>query len=838
MKSKKLWKWIGFFSSFFAITGVAIAAPFIASTAFFTNYRNQHADEYETLRYQIPQNLGSAVADSAFAYADNADRISLLPGDNKKFQDAIENTYLFAGGKDFFPNWDVNKNFRNVVGMYEENVRWTMASQGGNNPSAAYTSLGRFCINIAKPYQTLKDINDNYDFRVKNLSPKNVVMIIGTEYAEVEDINKSLDQFENDLRIFVNNVLQLRNNTSNLIFMKHWKIPNPNNDEKIAKYNDNISKLNKRANRILSELTDQQIPRVLLVDNEDLFTNLQYQYSYEYVNPDFTLTRIGSNEVAKSILKTMKPWNTVTNAEWVPANWTDYSKTHLNAKPVQWSTLKSKNNLKINIDNVNIANNIATLLISFKEGGVKNGDQVNWMFEYTKLGTNSGKVIVKDSAIVQDEKITIDNINVYTNDLYATAPAGLSNDFVLTVFDADGNAFDIVEGNLDTSNTIIQNNANLKADASTDSNDAKSRFMKRFNDKSKPLVWTFIGDSIDHGALHNQGFDTYPESVQKSVMNDWKRYDDIFVNAAQSGNFTNRQIDPYLLQADIFKYKPDVISIGLGITDGVVTTNLKNGQVTYVTPEQYVNNMKTIIQAAIKANPEVVVVINGINPTDVSARRNIPTTYNPKLQETFAPANGESEFKDYVIYNQSIYDELNNIETNWTYTKKDQLFLASDNLHPSGNANLVKAKSFLNALGVDVDDSYITNYTLEEFVWYTGSTTSPFQPIGLDTTSSEGNKISPDIKSWSNLNPLGMTGGQNRLANTFLSYTNTNGREYWLLTDYKIYDNNYRVLLEDGEYTTGAWAVPTAPMSNSTTEFWGGLTPNGSITVSKNAQYS
>ncbi len=837
MKSKKIWKWIGFISSVFAVTAVVVAVPFIASNAFFANYRKEHSDEYESLRYKIPKNLGTAVADSAFAYADNADRISLLSGDNKKFQDAIENTYLFVGGKDFFSSWDNNKNFKNLVDMYEENVRWTMASQGGNDPSAAYTSLGRFCINISKPNQTLKDVNDNYDFKVKNIDPKNIVMIVGSEYAETDDIDKSLDQFENDLRIFVNNVLQLRNNTSNLIFMKHWKVPNPNNDETIAKYNENISKLNTRANRILSELNEQQIPRVLLVDNEELFNNLQYQYFYEYVNPDFTLTRIGSNEVAKSILKTMKPWNSVTNAEWVPSNWTDYSKTHLDAEPVQWSTEKTKNNLKVNVDNVNIQNDIATFSISFSEGGVHNGDLVEWMFEYTNLGTNSGRVIVKDFAVVQSGKITIDNINVYTKDLYTTAPTDLSNEFVLTIFDTNGNAFDIVEGNLNNqTNSIIKNRSITKADTETDENDAKTRFIKRFNDKSKPLVWTFLGDSIDHGALHNQGFDTYPESVQKNVMNDWKRYDDIFINAAQSGNFTNRQVDPYLIQADIFKYKPDAISIGLGITDGVVTTNLKNGQPTYATPDQYINNMKTLIQAAIEVNPEVVVVINGINPTDVSARKNIPVPYNKKLQETFGSEN--NEFKNNVIYNQNVYDELNKIESDYTFTKFDQLFLASDNLHPSGNANLIKAKSFLNALGVDVEDSYVSNYTLEEFVWYTGTTTDPFKPIGIDKTQSSGNKIAPDIKTWSSTNPLGMTASTNRLANTFLSYENLDGRKYWLLTDYKIYDNNYRILLEDGEYTTGGWAVPSANMSSSTTMFYAGLTPDAELAVSKNAVYS
>ncbi len=125
MKSKKVWKWVGVISSIFAV----IVVPITVSTVFLGKNRKEYLNEYESLKYQIPKNLGKAVADSAFAYANNADRVSPLSGDNKKFQDAIENTYLFAGGKDFFSSWDNNKNFKNLVGLYEENVRWTWLKQ-------------------------------------------------------------------------------------------------------------------------------------------------------------------------------------------------------------------------------------------------------------------------------------------------------------------------------------------------------------------------------------------------------------------------------------------------------------------------------------------------------------------------------------------------------------------------------------------------------------------------------------------------------------------------------------------------------------------------------------
>lgn len=827
---KKIWKWVGFLTSIFAVTAVIIATPFIASTAFFENYRKQHSDEYESLKYQIPKNLGTAVADSAFAYGENADRISPLPGDNKKFQDAIENTWLFAGGNDFFSDWDYNKNFKNVVGLFEENIRWTMTSRGGPNPTAPYSSLGRFCINISKPNQTLKEINDNYDFKVKNLDPKNVVVIVGSEYAETDNIDQSLNQFENDLRTFVNKALQLRNNTSNLIFMKHWKIPNPSNDETIAKYNDNISKLNTRANRILSELNEKQIPRVVLVDNENLFLDLQYHDFYEYVNPDYTLTRIGSNEVAKSILKTIKPWNSVTNAEWTTANWTDYSKTHLNVVPVDWSILNSKNDLMVNVDKVTIENNVATFVISFPNGGVNNGDLVEWMFEYTNLGDDKGTVYVKDSAVVNNNQITIENIFVYTSDLYSSSSqtSTVDNSYCLTIFDANQNVFDRVYGNL---NEVNSNN--LNNNQSTQDSDAKTRFIEKFNDKSKPLVWTFLGDSIDHGAFYNQGFDCFPEAVQKCVANDWKRYDDIFINAAQSGNFTNRAVDPYLIQADITKYKADVVSIGLGISDGV--SNTANGQPTFTTKEQFQTNIKTLINAAISANPEVVVVVNAINPTQYSGRQNIPTTYNAYLKEMFETTDGsESEFKNNVIYNENVYTMLNMYETNYTYTINDQLFLGSDKLHPSGNANTVKALTFLQSLGVEVDNSYISDYMLQQFVWWTtqGSDQKPIQPIGIDKTSSSNNKISPDVNTWSSKFPIGGNANNNNLANIFITYSNqTDGREYLLLTDYAKFSNNYRVMLGDGEYIVSAWGCSKAPLSSSAQ--YGCLAPDGNITVSK-----
>ena len=820
MKSKKVWKWFGFLSAIFGITAVVIAVPFIASNSFFTNYRQSHADEYEALRYQIPKDLGSAVSESAFAYASNSDRISLYPGDNQKFQDDIENTWLFAGGNDFFSTWDENRNFKNLVGLFEENVRFTITARGGNDPSAPYSSLGRFVINISKPNQTLKDINDNYDFKVKNLDPKNIVVVIGSEYALSDNIDNVLDQFENDLRTFVNRSLELRNNTSNLLLIKHWKVPNPNNDPAIEKFNNNVSKLNIRANRILSELTSKQIPRVLLVDDEDLFLNLPYDYN-TYLNADYTLTRVGGNEVAKSLFIALKPYNAVSQKDWVTANWTDFSKTHLDAVPMDWNTLKEKNDLPMKVSKIDVANDIANLTVQFPEGGVADGQSLRWIFEYTNLGTGRGQLRVEDNSVVVNNQITVDNINVYTS---TSAGADFGNEFTLTVYDdANGNVFDVFDGDLTKPLTDDSKNVQTTADETPTEVDAKTRFLNKFNDNSKPLVWNFIGDSLDHGALFNQGFDNFPEAVAKSVTNDWKRYDDIFINSAQSGNFTNRAVDPYQIESTITKYKADIVSIGLGVSDGV-QGRPSNGQETFTNKQQFQNNMKTLINAAIKANPDAIVVINAVNPTNYADRTTFPAIYNGYLTEMFNTEANNPLFKNHVIYNSDVFTTLKNFFGNFPYTYNDQLFFGSDSLHPSGNGNMVKARTFLKALGIDIENSYISNYMLEDYLWYTGvHPTKPktIQPIKV---VSAGNKAVPDFKTWVSSGPTQTTSSNvtQNVGNIFLNFEKADGRTYYLVSEYlkennlstfgTTFTNSYVVLLEPGDYKTSAWAAPKVNM--------------------------
>ena len=114
--------------------------------------------------------------------------------------------------------------------------------------------------------------------------------------------------------------------------------------------------------------------------------------------------------------------------------------------------------------------------------------------------------------------------------------------------------------------------------------------------------------------------------------------------------------------------------------------------------------MKTLADAAKKANPNVIVVINAINPT-TAERAAYPAIYNAYLKKAFGDPN--SEYSSFVIYDENVFDELNYISTHYTFSQNDSLFVYTDRLHPGPNANLIKGKNFLEALGLNLSIIHI-----------------------------------------------------------------------------------------------------------------------------------
>lgn len=765
------------------------------------------------IKYSLPKNVGQSVEDLALAYASPSDRVSTNIEARNRFQKDIENTWLFAGGSDFADSWTINKNRMNFIGLFEENIRWQLTKREGD-VSNVYTELGRFTINVSKESQTLKDIINDFDFKVKRIDPKNIVTIVGSEYLNYDTEYDCYYNFEKDLTEFLTKVLSLRNNTTTACVIKRWKLPNPNNDEYINTHNTKVEKLNNIVNKVITLLEEKQpniSKRITVADMSESFLN-NNDSSNNYLDNNNNLTPLGNSLLGQTLLKAYLPNEN---------RWTDFLNdkriNHNNIKPLGYSYSGLKNHF--DISNVSISkpinyNGINTVDITVTIPDVVDNTKMRYLIEIDELGLKQTDVVS-----VNNNKLVINNI-VYNdvNLINKITNKNYTNDFKLTIFDTNNNPYNKYYGNLDGTKT---NPKQLSK--------AQQKFIAKFINKSQPLVWDFIGDSIEHGAANNLGYDTYPNAVWKSVMYDWNRPDDIFINAGMSGDFTNRATDDYLIQARINKYQPDVVSLNIGINDGVNKT--VNGQKTSTTKEEYKVNIKKLVDAMIEANNNVIIVVGTVNPTAKPELKDTPNKYNPCLEELFGDSvNGQ--YSDNVIYNKEIYNILNSALTTYPYLYSSNLFMSQDLLHVGPNVNLLKAKYFLNALGINVDDSYLGSYQLNQRIPFEGNSTNKLKEIGLIESNNK-NVITPNLTDWINIdNPDAGPMLSAQIGQTFLTLTSVENKNFqqFVKTNFDVKQNIYNFgYTPNGSYILSSWSTSKTELSTNAKYYC--KPPNSNIVV-------
>ncbi|BAC44393.1 SGNH/GDSL hydrolase family protein [Malacoplasma penetrans] len=861
MASKKV-KWAAFVSTILLVGGIVIPAPIIATEIFWANYKSKNTN-YD-IEYPLPE-TGSDVSTSIATWGVNEDRISSNPEDNLRFQEAIENTWMFAGGSDFYSNFDILKSRKNWIGLFDENLRWNFKIRQNSDPSTLYSTMARFVINVSKPNQTLKELNDKFAYKVSRVDPKNVVTIVGKEYIEAADEYESLVAFENDLTTFIKNSLTLRESTSTVSIIKHWKVPLRDYKEDKT-FNTKVDKFNNVVNKVLYNLyIDDEyrdsLTRVKVIDWTDMFMdNSTSQGEWPFDEDNNIKSLVAHNKLGRQFMLAYDngvPW---TQGQLDPSSNTygDFSNSYTEATTMDAAVDTRKNHLSLG----KITQTENTSTVTYKNQPLVNltvevpnaieGQYLKYSLEITDSG-----LTIQDYSYVSNGAITIDNIAKYDTTVVSPySGVNYTNSFDLTVFDIDGLVYNRVGGTLgddasiynigseddpsyksnsSSDSTVITSSASTSASTSNNSQDttstisvAKQRFLEKFNDKSKPMVWAWIGDSVDHGVAFDYGFDNFSEVVQKSVQSDWGRWDDIFVNGAISGDFTNRAVDPYMLHSRITKYAPDVLSIGLGISDKQNIVN--NGQQVYSGKEQFQNNMKTLVETAIASNPDVIVVINGINPTGFNGRTGVPAEYNNYLKEIFDGEN--NQYPNNVIYNGEVFEALESIKTNYpwlyglTYTGAQvtatnyNWFMSRDKLHPGGGVNLIKGKTFLSSLGINVEDSYLDSYQIKA-----GNPLTTTASTGkIDVTVSTGSSYAvPNIKTWLSSYPMGgnsntkSEGNVGSLYSTIYRTDVEDDRTYFLHPGYKSLavnattannPNNYVLpYLESGTYTMSSWAI-------------------------------
>ena len=389
------------------------------------------------------------------------------------------------------------------------------------------------------------------------------------------------------------NSLKFRNNTSTVQIIKHWQVTYEYTNSII--FNNNAAKYNQVVNKVILEIekiNPELVKRILVVNP---IINPTTTKSY-YKSDGISLSRSGGNYLALLLYSSDNPTADITK-------WTDFSNTLLSAKPVEWAYTGIKVNLDLEVSSSKNSNKTYSLKVTCPEGN--QGDIFKWNIEFKDAG-----LTIQDQVTLDENKSFIIN-DLGSFDLTKISPITLNNftnDYILTVFNSNGNSYNKFKSNL-----ISSKNQDDKKE--NDLTPPQLRFKKCLKIK-KPLVWSFLGDSIEQGAFHTYGFDDLAKVTEKSIKQDWGRWDDTFINVAMNGDFTNRAVNPYLIESRILKYKVDILSINLGISDGIIASFDGGIQTTLTNKEQFQNNFKKLINAAKNANPNVVIVVNAINPNN------------------------------------------------------------------------------------------------------------------------------------------------------------------------------------------------------------------------------
>lgn len=769
-------------------------------------------DAHERFLQARPEGLGKKV--TAIAYARHGRLKDWLKKDypqaQARFQNDAENTFLFVGGEDVALDWTKQQATKNFVGLFEENLRWRWSLR--NDVAGDYSTLSRFCIISARNGDKLADVVNDFHERVGKLDPQNVVYVVGRE--DIENPHGSVRDYVATLTQFIQQVLGLRNNTGTLQIIKHW--PAAPTYVKAAAFNEALSLYSKAVNYALNyvaQMHPEWAERILLVDGEhdSLFSAAIGVKNGYYAADGISLSRAGHDRVAQELGKAGWPQMYQEGEDTPPSEfadgpgWSNYAHTHLRARPVPfaYTGLRRGGSLNVMVAPSKTDRRLRTLIVRVPEGQAN--QKVTWMLRFADAGVHySGSATLDYNGVFVIADLGTFNASVispFTHKYY-------TNDYVLTVFDDAGRHYDVYEG-LDLASGTTQ--AKL-----TRLSPLQARFMKLISDRDRALTWVFIGDSTDHGARAVQGFDVSTEIIAKNMQADWGRTNDFFINAAMSGDFTNRAVDPVLLRARIVKYRPDIFSITLGINDGVNKT-FAGVQNTYADEKTFKANMRKLVQTAKYANPGVIVVVNAVAPCNFEnadgSRREFPATYNQWLKELFG-AHGEPEFSSYVLFNDAVYEQLQAMLTAYPSMYHDGLFYFQDGLHPGPNAHLIKARTILSTLGINLNNTYLGAYLLTERPGVAGLEFDSLRFQVLASTSVQarsGRTVVPDLVSWAQKVTEANVGvAKAELAQVFLTLVNPEGRAYALETP-------------EGETVKNRHAFPYLPAGQYSVIIWAGL---------------
>jgi len=118
-----------------------------------------------------------------------------------------------------------------------------------------------------------------------------------------------------------------------------------------------------------------------------------------------------------------------------------------------------------------------------------------------------------------------------------------------------------------TSTTTLASSSALAAAQAPGGASAPNLFaeIRAVTESKEPAVWLFTGDSVTHGAAHTNGWRSYPEHFNERVKFEMRRYRDVILNTAISGD----RMPGLLKDIDwrIHRFQPTVVSLMMGMND-------------------------------------------------------------------------------------------------------------------------------------------------------------------------------------------------------------------------------------------------------------------------------
>ncbi|MGW1188437.1 GDSL-type esterase/lipase family protein [Streptomyces sp. NPDC002559] len=199
-----------------------------------------------------------------------------------------------------------------------------------------------------------------------------------------------------------------------------------------------------------------------------------------------------------------------------------------------------------------------------------------------------------------------------------------------------------------------------------------------------PATWVLTGDSITHGALHTDGWRSYPEHWTERVR--WElgkpKNRDFVIDTGVSGATSAELVAGFAER--IAAFSPEVVSIMIGTND-IATPGLG--------PEAYRANLVSLVRSVRALPGSPVPVLQSPNPVD-------PAKWPGRVGlSRYAQVMGEVAAQQNAVFVDH--------HTDWTGDGQVPLALLNDGLHPNGRGHHRLALKMIQDLRVLDRDSRV-----------------------------------------------------------------------------------------------------------------------------------